>query len=256
MTMTTTTLAQPVKAGIDHDLAMRIAAAEYERFASLLRSLDTADWTAPTACPGWDVRAIAAHTLGMVEMMTSMREQRRQNKVAGARLQADGGEFIDSLTAIQVEERAGWTPEQIMDRLEVRGPKAATGRRRAPGFIRRRTLPVTQLVDGNHETWTIGYMVDTILTRDPWMHRIDIVRATGAHHELTPEHDGVIVADVVAEWAARHGRPVSLRLTGPAGGEWTFGSGGPALEYDAADFCATLSGRGPAEGLLATHVPF
>jgi hypothetical protein len=30
------------------------------------------------------------------------------------------------------------------------------------------------------------------------MHRADIVRATGAGHVLTAEHDGVLVADVVA----------------------------------------------------------
>jgi len=35
---------------------------------------------------------------------------------------------------------------------------------------------------------------------------------------LTPDHDARIVADVVAEWAGRHGRPFTLHLTGPAGG--------------------------------------
>jgi hypothetical protein len=76
------------------------------------------------------------------------------------------------------------------------------------------------------------------------MHRIDIVRATGAHHELTADHDGVIVADVVTEWARRHGQPAHLQLTDPAGGEWTFGTAGPTLELDATDFCTTASGRG------------
>ena len=40
---------------------------------------------------------------------------------------------------------------------------------------------------------------------------------------LTADHDGVLVADVVTEWAARHGQPCRLRLTGAAGGEWSFG---------------------------------
>jgi uncharacterized protein (TIGR03083 family) len=256
MTTTTTPLTHPLKAGLGHDVAMRLAAAEYDRFLDLLRSLRAEDWAKPTNCPPWDVRAMAAHCLAMAEMAASIREQRRQQKAAAARQQINGGEFIDSLTAVQVDKYAALSPAQITERYSVAGPKAAKARRRVPGIIRARTMPDKQIVDGKFESWTFGYAVDVIFTRDPWMHRIDIVRATGAHHELTADHDGVIVADVVTEWAGRHGQPVSLRLTGPAGGEWTFGTGGPTLELDAADFCATASGRGSASGLLATHVPF
>jgi hypothetical protein len=88
------------------------------------------------------------------------------------------------------------------------------------------------------------------------MHRADIARATGAAHVLTAEHDGVLVADVVAEWAARHGQPCTLHLTGPAGGTWASGEGGPLIETDAVEFCRLLCGRGHADGLLAVQVPF
>jgi hypothetical protein len=74
--------------------------------------------------------------------------------------------------------------------------------------------------------------------------------------ELTAEHDGLLVADVVAEWAGRHARPYCLRLTGPAGGEWSAGEGGDELELDAVDFCRLVSGRGTGRGLLAHQVPF
>jgi uncharacterized protein (TIGR03083 family) len=157
---------------------------------------------------------------------------------------------------VQVDERAEMTPEQIVARFAARAPKAARGRRRAPGFIRRRQVPALQDVGGAKEAWTFGYLIDVILTRDPWMHRVDIVRATGARHVLTPEHDGVLVADVVAEWAARHGQPYTLRLTGPTGGEWNSGTGGPVIAMDAVEFCRAVSGRGPADGLLSTAVPF
>ena len=57
-----------------------------------------------------------------------------------------------------------------------------------------------------------------ILTRDAWMHRLDLARATGQDPTLTADHDGVIVADVVAEWARRHGQPYRLELPArPAG---------------------------------------
>ena len=56
---------------------------------------------------------------------------------------------------------------------------AAKGRRRIPGFVRRMRLPEPQVVNGVPETWSLGYLTDVILTRDPWMHRLDLARATG-----------------------------------------------------------------------------
>ena len=250
--MTITAPTTPRAAALSRDTAMRLAATEYQRFLDLLRALRPGDWATPTDCPGWDVRAMAAHALGMVELAASVREQRRQMKLARGR----GGAFIDALTGLQVDERRDMTPEQIIARFAVRAPKAARGRRRTPGFIRRRAMPVPQAVGGRDEAWTIGFLVDTILTRDPWMHRADICRATGADHVLTADHDGVLVADVVAEWAARHGQPYTLRLTGPAGGSWQAGDGGPLIESDAVEFCRALSGRDHADGLLTVEVPF
>lgn len=250
--MTITAPSTPRAAVMSRDTAMRLAATEYQRFLDLLRALDPGDWARPTECRGWDVHAMASHALGMVELAASIREQRRQMKLAHRR----GGVFIDALTGLQVDERQHMTPEQIIARFAARAPKAASGRRRTLGFIRRRAMPERQAVDGIDETWTIGFLVDVILTRDPWMHRADICRATGADQVLTAEHDGVLVADVAAEWAARHGQPCTLHLTGPAGGSWKTGDGGPLIETDAIEFCRAISGRGHADGLLAVQVPF
>ena len=249
--MTMTVPSRPRTPVLPREVAMRLAATEYQRFADLLRSLGPGDWGKQTECPGWDVRAMAAHALGMVEMAATIRETDRQLRLARSR----GGLFIDALTALQVEERADMTPAEITVRFAARAPKAARARRRAPGFIRRRAMPVPQQVGGREEEWTIGYLIDVILTRDPWMHRADIVRATGADLVLTAGHDGVLVADVVAEWAARHGQPYMLHLTGPAGGTWRHGEG-PLIEADAVEFCRVLSGRGHADGLRAVQVPF
>ena len=251
-TMTTATGTDPRKPTIPRPTTMRLARVEYQRCVDMLRTLRPDDWTKPTACPDWDVRAVAAHMLGMVEMAASIREGNRQRAAAGRR----GGVLVDALTALQVEERADMTPQEIVDRFEARAPKAARARRFIPAVIRRRPLPDTQLVGGREERWTVGFAIDIIFTRDPWMHRIDIVRATGAPHILTPEHDGILVANVVDEWAQRHGQPFTLHLTGPAGGTWTVGTVGPRIETDAIDFCRVLSGRDSGEGLLQTEVPF
>lgn len=250
--MTMTTAIRPRSSALPRSTAMRLAATEYQRFLQLLRSLEPGDWTTPTDCPDWDVRAIAAHALGMVEMAASIRENNRQVRLA----RRSGETFIDALTALQVDERVDMTPTQIVNRFGRRAPKAARGRRYTPGLIRNRTMPVAQEVDGHEEPWTIGYLIDVILTRDPWMHRVDIARATGAPHVVTADHDGVLVADVVAEWTARHGQPCTVQLTGPAGGMWQIGESGVAIEMDAVEFCRLVSGRGPAGAVLDTHVPF
>jgi len=100
---------------------------------------------------------------------------------------------------------------------------------------------------------------ESALTRDPWMHRLDIAAATGTEPHLTAGHDGVIVADVVAEWADRHGKDFELTLTGPAGGPWQAGANGPSWTLDAVDFCRAIARR-PAritlDELLNTEVPY
>jgi uncharacterized protein (TIGR03083 family) len=257
MTFTSTpALATPVRQALDHDAAIRLAAVEYARLADALAALRPEDWTRPTECPAWDVRQLACHTVGMAAMAASPMETIRQQRKAGARAKADGVDPLTALTAVQVEERADWAPERVVAEARAVGARATRGRRRTPGLVRRRTLPQTQDVGGRPERWTIGYLTDVILTRDPWMHRMDLAGAVGTPPVVTADHDGVVVADVVAEWAARHGTPYKLTLTGPAGGSWSHGDGGEELVLDAIDFCRTLSGRGSATGLLAVQVPF
>jgi len=240
---------------LDHAVATRLAATEYDRFVAALRELAPADWTAPTACPDWDVRAMAAHVLGMAEMAASLVEQARQARAARRR----GGLFIDALTATQVDKHARREPAEIVARLAAAGPRAARGRGRWPAAVRRLPIPGDQPVDETgerHERWTIGYLLDVVATRDTWMHRMDLAAATGRPPTLTADHDGVLVADVVAEWAERHAQPYALTLTGPAGGSWSSGAAPEPMTLDAVDFCRILSGRGSGDGLLAERVPF
>ncbi len=244
---------------LPRDVAMRLAAQEYDRFVAQLRELSPEDWSRPTVCSAWDVHAMACHVLGMAEFAASPLEQARQSRAA----KRAGGLFIDALTAVQSAKHVGRSPAEVVERMTEAGPRAAAGRRRTPSLVRRFPLggqPVEE-TGTQTEKWTLGYLTDVILTRDTWMHRSDIAAATGRAMTLTAEHDGVLVADIAAEWAGRHGQPCTLTLTGPAGGTWTFGRNGPlgdapAIELDAVEFCRILAGRGSGTGLLATRVPF
>lgn len=158
---------------------------------------------------------------------------------------------------VQVRERAELTPDEVVARLATAAPKAVRARTRLPAFLREH---VTMAVDGPvFEKWKLGYLVDTVYLRDLWMHRIDLARAVGGTFEPTAGHDGRIVADVVAEWARRHGKPFHLELTGDAGGTYVHRPSAPHAEHlslDAVEFTRTLAGRAPASGLLTTVVPF
>ncbi|WP_433351834.1 maleylpyruvate isomerase family mycothiol-dependent enzyme [Microtetraspora malaysiensis] len=241
---------------LDRPQAASLAAAENERFVDLVRSLDADDWTKQTDCPAWDVRAMVAHVLGAMESIVSPRELVHQLR-AGSRA-AGGRPLIDGMTEVQVAERADLSTSRLVERLVATAPRAARARRRLPAPLRR--LPFKQDVAGVTETWALGYLYDIIYTRDTWMHRVDIARATGRPPgALTPDHDGRIVADVVAEWARRHGRPFRLHLHGPAGGVFIGGDGdgdGEEITLDAVEFCRILSGRGEGTGLLTQPVPF
>lgn len=101
----------------------------------------------------------------------------------------------------------------------------------------------------------LAYLLDIGFTRDVWMHRIDVARATGSPLDVDAGRDGRIVADLVAEWATRHGEPCTLELTGPAGGRYTSGEGGEHVDMDAIEFCWVLSERGEGRGVLRHRLP-
>jgi len=64
--------------GFDRGVAMELAANEYERVADLFDELSPEQWATDTDCPDWDVRAMAGHMLGMMQMAASLPELIRQ----------------------------------------------------------------------------------------------------------------------------------------------------------------------------------
>jgi hypothetical protein len=106
--------------------------------------------------------------------------------------------------------------------------------------------------DSTEDWGPLGYLYDIGSTRDVWLHRVDLSRAIGRTIDATAQHDGRIVADIIAEWATTHSDPFTLRLTGPAGGTYVRDSAnaGDCLELDAIECCRLLSGRGTPVGVL------
>lgn len=233
--------------------AQQLAATEYRNFSRLLHRLTPGDWNRATDCPEWNVRQLVAHVVGATEANASVPEMARQLWQARTGSTFAPAFDVDAISAFQVCRRSDLSPAQLVERFD-------TARRRA---LRRRFLFASRLGGVPlrvgapiHETWRLQYLAGTIYTRDLWMHRVDICRATGREVELTAEHDGALVADVVREWLRRHGRPVRLELTGPAGDSYGQGPADRSIDMvlDAVEFCRAVSGRGTPP--LDTPVPF
>jgi uncharacterized protein (TIGR03083 family) len=124
----TPTLDSPRRPALDRPTAMTLAETAYQRFLAQLRDLSDDDWSRPTDCPAWDVRALATHVLAQAEMAASVREGVRLARAARRR----GGVLIDVLTALQVAEHSGLSPAEVVERFATTAPKAARTRRRTP----------------------------------------------------------------------------------------------------------------------------
>jgi uncharacterized protein (TIGR03083 family) len=228
-----------------------LARTAYQRLAHLLEDLPEDDWSRPTDCAGWDVWSMVAHVAGATAFCSSIGEGLRQAR-AGRRL-ARGTDrpLIDGINDVQIRERSGRSPAELLQEIQRSIPKAVHRRASYPRLLRRVQIP-----DPVVGSVSLGELMDVIYTRDAWMHRVDLARATEQPLELTPEHDGRVVADVVRDWANRHARPFLLELAGPAGGSYASGADGESHDLDAIEFCRILSGRGTGPGLLRTRVLF
>lgn len=243
---------------LGHAEAYQMALVELQKFLELAESLDAAGWSRPTACSLWDVRQMVAHLAGAAEGYLSFKEFKRQNTSPELkRYAAQGLKNIDATNQLQVDDRANRTPAELIAELREIGPKAIYNRHKLPGWLRAVRLPIPLL-----GFVPVGYLTDLIYTRDMWMHRLDICRATGREMRLAPDHDGRMVALVVRDLALLKGKKlfgqtVTYHLTGPAGGRWLVGNsrGSDAtVEMDALDFTLLAAGRLPLKTVLEQNL--
>ncbi len=232
--------------------AQVLAGEEFTRFADLAASLAPDEWAMSTDCTGWDVRKMALHVLGSGDAQASPREFIHQfRRGIPLNKEIDSHHWVDGLNELQIRERESLSNDELVVKLAAIGPRAVTGRWRTPPPVRYLPLPF-----GPPIGWVpLRYLLDVGFTRDVWAHRIDIHQAIGRPMQLTADHDGRLVADIVTEWAGIHGEPFELVLDGPAGGKFTQGLGGERVEIDALDFIRTLSGRLPGTGVLSHPLP-
>lgn len=221
--------------------AFSLMKVELERFLALLETLEPADWTRPTACTAWNVREVVAHQAGGYASGTSYREMIRQFGVLPKRGQLPE----DAVNELQVGERAKRSSEELIAELRTVGPIAIQNWAYRFRIAKPVSLPhpVGGLLSLRHLMWVIH-------SRDTWMHRLDICRATGREFEQTAGHDGRITALVMRDVNRKLGKRLAgqaivFDLSGVAGGAWQVGKSEPSatLHMDALDFSIFVSGR-------------
>lgn len=241
---------------LDHAEAVKLAAAELQRFLTVLESLEGADWQQPTACTLWTVKDIAAHEAGSLRGNTSFRAfWKMQSKEVTGPYRERGMSLLDAMNQAMVDSRANRSPDDVIAEIRDMGPRAVAWRAGLPALVRAIRLPLEDLGG-----WRpIGYLMDTIYSRDMWMHRIDICRATRRAFVQTADHDGRIVALIVRDFGTQFlpdldGQSIVLDLTGEAGGTWLVGTArvpAATIRMNALDFSVLASGRVTAADVMA-----
>jgi uncharacterized protein (TIGR03083 family) len=238
------------------DRVAEVAAAELDAELALLGTLDELDWHRPTDCVGWDVHDLTAHLVGEYEEITRpwvLLRRLREGHRRYPRLSR-----LDAHNQQQINELSHQSGEKLIAALARLGPAAIRARRRLPGPLRR--LPVARLFPEEARRMPdvgLGYLLDVVMVRDAWMHRVDLARATGRPLALG-EHDREVVAQVVRDvgrcW---NGPSVLLELGGPAGGRWRLGNDTPAatVRTDAVSYLRAVSGRDDHPALEADGDP-
>src|SRR6266852_1556326 len=244
---------------LTHIEAAEMATVELERFLACVEALAPADWDQSTACTLWNVRQVVAHVTGAAASYARWSQFKRQTSPFVQRpYRKVGFSLLDALNQIQVDDRRAATPADLLTELHDVGPRAIATRKRLPAIVRavRLPLPLLGLVP-------LGYLTDLIYTRDMWMHRLDICRATGREMVQTPQHDGRITALVVRD-LERHltpklaGQAIVYELTGLSGGGFHLGENASPIAritMDVLDFHLKASGRLPAHE-LSSHTSF
>ncbi len=223
------------------DEAHSLLVTALDRLLELVEKFGPEDWAKPTACTAWNVRDMVAHQAGGYASGASYRELIRQ--LSGK--PGPGQLPEDKVNEIQLRDRADKSPAELIDELRRVGPIGCHNWAYGFGVLKLVSIPhpVVGRLSLRHLMWVIH-------SRDTWMHRLDLCRATGQPFEQTAEHDGRIAALVMRDVAKALARKIQapalvFDLTGIAGGAWQVGRGEPAatIHMDVLDFNIFASGR-------------
>jgi uncharacterized protein (TIGR03083 family) len=206
-------------AGDDHpgvtsdEPIVSLLVAEWQALDELLTGLDDAQWSTATGLPGWDVRDVVAHLVGIESMLTG---------------ETPPESDVDVTTLPHVRNDLGAVNERWVQALRTAPPASVLARFRELTKTRAEALAAMDAADFEAPSWTpVGQGTLRQLLRirlfDSWLHEQDIRDAVGRPgHEAGPCAEAAVdqmlsaVGYVVAKKAnAPEGTTVTVTLTGP-----------------------------------------
>ncbi len=196
-----------------------------EALLELLDSLAPEDWTRPTVCSQWTVRDIAAHLLdGTLRRLASQRDGHRPPApdVDFSDYRALVG-YLNRLNAQWVTAARRLSPRQLRDLLEDSGRQLCAFLETVDPFGPA-PFPVSWAGEDTSQNW---FDLAREFT-EKWHHQQQIRDAVGSP-PLTARRFLHPVLETFLRGVPHHYRDVkrppgtelAIRITGPAGGEWT-----------------------------------
>jgi uncharacterized protein (TIGR03083 family) len=201
-------------ARIDDAEAERLYAELTASMTGLLSDLSPEEWGKPTECELWRVRDMIAHLTGWSEAIASTRELVHQTFGSVMR-RGEFGNVIDAQNQVQVDDRSSLSVDELLQRFTTAAPLGAARRRKISKAVG--WLPVFVPYLGGRID--LRYVTNVILTRDIYMHRIDISRATGRPYRAGAA-DQRVFDDIVRDWFERSKAAARLVIEGEIRGTY------------------------------------
>jgi uncharacterized protein (TIGR03083 family) len=185
---------------------------EYQAFASLVESLDPAEWATPSRCAGFDVRDVAGHVIGLAEDVVK--------GVPGSRNAEEEAASVRGDTPAQAAARLRAVVEGLEPLLAALDDAMWDG----PSGV-----PDLTFGAGVHLLWY-----------DAFVHADDIRAAIGRPSEIGPGL-GASVDYLAGELESRGWGPATLALSGQARRD--IAGGGREVNGDPLQFVLAATGR-------------
>lgn len=189
-----------------------------QEYVDVVAALSPQDWSRPSRCAGWSVQDLVAHTGSNFRVLVE----------PPAPSEPVPGMTAERAQEALVEQRRGWTAEQVREELE--GFRA--GALDVLAAMQDEPLASTPLTVHELGTYPMAELADAFAF-DLYCHlRVDLLAPTGpVEHPLPPATDALLrpgigwmltgLPQMCPAVGAELGRPLGLRLTGAGGGTWT-----------------------------------
>lgn len=195
-----------------------------ERLVELLRSLEAEDWDRPTIAGSWQVRDVAAHLLDGALRKLSLARDGWFVERPDIRSPHDLVDFINRLNREGVAVYRRLSPAVMIDWMTLTCEQFAAFHESLDPFAR-----AAFSVSWAGEDASLNWFDTARELTERWHHQQQIRLATGREGIMTRElYHPVLdcfmrgLPYALREVGARDGATVTVEVTGPCGGLWTF----------------------------------